>query len=654
MKRKANIFAALLMLIPLAMGFAGGGQQSRAAAGSGALASQREASKLAAQVAAGTLPPLAQRLPVAADIMVEPMESIGAYGDHLNFVCRGRPEQWFYGMIGEEPLFRFTMQGTVEPNVAKSYTVNANSTEYTINLRQGIKWSDGVPFTADDCLFFYEHMIIPQSFGNPIYSCFYSTNPATLERTLCTMEKVNDYQFKVKFANPSPNFLELVAIDVKWLYAPAHYYKTLLPEYIGEAAAAAKAREMGYADVAALGRQTGYYHWNIVGRPQLRPWVVTNDPDSDLMVMERNPYYWKTDAEGRQLPYIDQLHFVRITDVNQKVMKTLAGDVDIATGLPYTSIAALKQGENQGGYRLLTWEATEWSGPGNLQFNMSAEDPKLRALFQNKEFRHAISISADRKEMATLVTDGWSSPAQTAPGPSAMGYSKAWTDKWTEYNPTEAKRLLEQSCGLRMGPDGFYRFSDNTPLTLEIMSSDNTAEAASAGELLTEKYLKNIGIRAVYTYLGDRGYMGELNSTNKLTVVLNFNAPFATVNIALRPDNLVPVRTNMAMWYGRFGTWFATNGKEGEAPTGEILRLIDLYREMTAATTKEQINRLALQMLKLHEENIWSVGFLTATPKLVSVNKNIGNFRETGIWCDEFREIGIVHPAILYFKTDKK
>ncbi|MDR1108336.1 MAG: ABC transporter substrate-binding protein [Spirochaetaceae bacterium] len=634
--------------------FSGGGAQgSGQAQSTGRTAAQREAPKLAQQVLAGTLPPLEQRLPVAADIMIEPMESIGAYGDHLTLAHQGRTGQWFYGMIGEEPLFRFTLQGTVEPNVAKGYTVNANATEYTIYLRQGMKWSDGVPFTAADCIFFYEKMILPRTFGNAIYNCYYSTNPVTKERTLCTMEKVNDYEFKVKFADPSPNFLELVAIDTKWLFAPSHYYKTLLPEFIGEAAAAAKARELGFADVAALGRQTGYYHWNNIDRPQLRPWIVSNDVDAELMIMRRNPYYWKTDAEGRQLPYIDELHFIRYAEDNQRVLMVMSGDLDVAPELPYTSIAALKQNERQGGYRLLTWNTLDWSGKGNLLFNQTSEDPKLRSLFANREFRHAISIAADRKEMAALVSDGWAVPRQASPSEEGMGYSKAWAEKWIEYNPQEAKRLLEQNVGLRMGSDGYYTFPDGSRLTLEIMSADSSAENARAAELLTEKYLKNIGLRATFA-VRDRAYIDEQTRANKINVVMNSDYDLNTINIALRPDSLVPVRNNFSPWYGAFGTWFATNGESGEAPTGEILRLINLYQEMSAATSKEQINRTALQMLKVHEENLWEIGFLSPTPLLITVNNDLRNFLEKGLWCDEFRSLGIAHPAIFYFAKDKK
>lgn len=649
MKRVSLGLIAILLCVGLV--FAGGGGQSNSGAGAGTssgTAIRKEAPELAAKVASGALPPLEQRLPAARDIMVETMDSIGNYGDKLTLFHDGRNSQWYYGMITEEPLFRFKLDGTVEPNVAKGFTVNANSTEYTIQLREGMKWSDGVPFTADDCIFFYEEMILERSFGNAIYNCFYSTNAATGERTLCTMEKINDYEFKVKFTDPSPTFLELVAIDVKWMYAPAHYMKTLLPKFIGEAAAEAKAKEMGFADVAALGRQTGYYHWNIIGRPQVRPWIITNDADSQLMIMERNPYYFKTDAEGKQLPYMNQLHFMRMADPNQKVLKVLAGEVDIDTGLPYTSIAALKQGETQGNYNLLSWDTSAWTGSSNLVFLQSSEDPKLRSLFQNRDFRQAVSISADRKEMATLVSDNWAVPRQSAPPEGSMGYSKAWETKWTEYNPQQARRLLE-GIGLKMGTDGYFTHPDGSRLVLEIMTHDNSAEVAKAAELLTEKYLKDIGLHATFS-LRDRAYLDEQIRANKVDVSIASAYGINTINLTLRPDSVIPVRNNFSAWYGAFGTWFATNGESGEKPTGDILKLIELYQQMRGATNKAQINELALQMLKLHEENLWQIGFLSATPNLITVNKNVMNFMKNGLWCDEFRNLGISHPAIWYKK----
>ncbi|MDR2096852.1 MAG: ABC transporter substrate-binding protein [Treponema sp.] len=657
MEKKVMLIAAVLLL-SVNMLFAGGqqgGAQQSGTQGGAAAALEKESPRLAQQVRDGKLPPLEQRIPKASDVMVEPMESTGAYGDHLTMVFRGKGEQWVTGKITEEPLVRFTADGqaAIEPNVAKSWTVNSNSTEYTIKIREGIKWSDGVPFTSDDCIFFYEHMVLPKSFGNSVAGCFYSTDPKTLERTLCTMTKVDDYTFKVNFKDPAPLFLEKVAIDTKWMFAPAHWMKDYLPEYIGEAAADAKAKELGYANGPAMNREVGYYYWNIPGRPTLRPWIAVTPVDSDLHIQTRNPYYWKVDAEGRQLPYIDELRFERIADDNQKLLKAMSGETDVAIQLPYASITALQQNSSRSGYRLVTWDSAIWSAPsGSLQFNLTAKDPKLRALFENKEFRHAMSIAADRKEMVNLVTDGFAKPAQASPPEGTMGYSRAWAEKWTEYNPQEAKRLLEQSCGLKMGRDGYYTYADGSPLSLEIMSYDDRAETARSAELLTEKYFKNIGIKASFT-VRTMAYIDQLNQTNDLTAVLAPVRPQETINLVLRPGQLVPV-DRTANYSGEYGRWYESNGTAGQEPKGDVLKIQNLYREAMATAEKAGISRIALEMLKILEDNVWQVGYFTDPPVLMAVNSDLKNFPDKRIWCDEFRHAGFAHFANFYFSKDKK
>lgn len=612
----------------------------------------KEAPMLAAKVASGELPPLEERMPKAADIMVEPMDSIGAYGDSLTMDFRGKEEQWTVGKATEENLFRFNSKGELEPNVAKGYDVNADSTEFIIYLREGMRWSDGEPFTADDCVFFYEHMCIPKAFGKSLWDCFFSTNPETKEKTQCTMEVLNDTSFKVTFADPSPNFPEKLAINGKWCYAPRHWYEPLLPEFIGEEAAEAKAKEMGYSDVTAMGLETGYYYWNVVGRPTLRPWVATNDIDGNLFIMERNPYYWKTDADGKQLPYLDTFQFVRISEPNQKVLNTMSGSSDIAFELPYSSIVPLKENETQSGYHLVQWGTSWWaSDNAALQFNQTAQDDNLRALFQNKAFRQAMSIAADRKEMVQLVVDGFALPLQTSPAEGSHGYDKEWSEKWTEYDPEGAKKLLEEECGLVMGSDGYYTFADGSPLSFEILTYDEKEATAKAAELLTEKYFKEIGIKATFA-LRDRSLIEEMLKANEVNATISPVAPMETINITLRPDTLIPVR-NYAAWYGTYGNWYATGGEEGMEPTGDVKTLLELYDDMLSATTKDEIEAIGQKLLAIHKENIWQIGYFSATPLLLAVSDDLQNFPEHEIWADEFRGPGIAHLQNVYFASDK-
>ena len=607
----------------------------------------KESPYLNSMIQSGEILPLEQRLPVASDIMIEDMDEIGNYNDSLTMMFKGRDDKWKIEKCFEEPLFRFREDGLVEPNVAKSYDVNSDSTEYTIYLREGMKWSDGVDFTSEDCLFWYEHMMKKKTFGKSIYSCFYSVDPNTGEKSLCEMEKVDDYSFKVKFKSPSPMFLERVAIDCKWLFAPKHYYEKLLPEFIGEEAAEQKAKELGFKDVAAMGKETGYYYWLQTDRPVLRPWILTNDIDSDLLVCKRNPYYWKTDKYGKQLPYIDELHFVKYADENQNVLKCISGEADISL-INFEDVVTVKQNESKGNYTVLQWSTTDWAETATvLQFNLTCEYPNLRTLFNNKDFREALSIAVDREEVNALLSDGFASPIQSCPPLGAQGYDESWTKKWTEYNPIKAKQLLEKS-GLVLGSDGYYNFKNGDDFVLEIVSGNDAASTPKCAELLTEKYFKEIGIKATFS-LKDRGYVDEMLSSNKIEAILAPVAPMSSINVALRPDTVVPVR-NYAAWYGQYGIWYASHGKDGVKPVGDVAKMIDLYDKLIAAPTKAEITEYSKEILKLHQENLWQIGYMSATPVLIAINNNLVNFPEKAISCDEFRELGLVHWQNLFFR----
>jgi len=647
--KKATLLVALIALAGT-LAFANGTKEMTPAPTGQTVAApakgEKEAPMLAKQVAAGTLPKLEERLPVASDVMVETMDSVGTYSDYFTYLFKGKDDQWTVGKMTEESLFRFKADGTVEPNVAKGYEVNSDATIYTIHLRKGMKWSDGVPFTSEDCIFFYEHMCKPKSFGKSLWDCWYSIDPVTKEKTPCTMEKVDDYTYKVIFKNPAPNFLEMLAINGKWAFAPAHWHKQILPEFIGKDAADAKAKEMGYKDAAAMGKETGYYYWNVVGRPTLRPWVAKNAITSDLLIYERNPYYWKTDKDGKQLPYFDEIHFEKFSDPNQLLLKTLSGENDINISISYTDLATLKQNQGKGGYSIYSWGNTTWSsGCASLQLNLTTPDDKIRALYQNIDFRHALSIAVDRTEVSALVTDGFSEPLQASPAKGALGYSEEWAKKWTEYDPEGARKLLEK-CGLVMGSDGYYQFADGTPFILDILSHDNTSATSKVAELLTEKYYKAAGIKATFS-LRDRSLVENMLINNEVQAILNPVSPMETVSIILRPDTLVPVR-NYSAWYGTYGDWYVSGGKKGMEPTGDVKTLLSLYDELLATSDKAKQVTIAEKMLKLHQENVWQIGYFKDAPTLMVVKSDLKNFPKTSIYCDEFRGLGIAHLQNLY------
>ena len=140
---------------------------------------------------------VADRLPVASDVMVEDASylTIGTYGGELRRSAGGG--NWDAGKPIEEGLFRFNVSGAVEPNVAKGYAINDDATVYTIYLREGMKWSDGEPFTAEDCVWFYNAVCLNKVDGKGVRNCHKDANgdPAVVE-------KVDDTTFTVTFGTP--------------------------------------------------------------------------------------------------------------------------------------------------------------------------------------------------------------------------------------------------------------------------------------------------------------------------------------------------------------------------------------------------------------------------------------------------------------------
>ncbi|MBQ4159047.1 MAG: hypothetical protein IJD86_13040, partial [Clostridia bacterium] len=280
------------------------------------------------------LPPVADRLP--AEPMVEDADylAVGVYGGELKTSTSS--SSWTTGKIIEEGLFRFTTEGVAVPNVAKGYDVNEDATVYTIYLREGMKWSDGAPFTAEDCVWFYNKVCLNKVDSKGVRACHKDAdgNPAVVE-------KVDDTTFTVTFATPKYGFIEALCVDLKWHFAPKHIFEGMVDDIIAgnNDAALAKAKEIcgvEFADVSKAGKEMLYYFWNYAGIPTLNPYVLSteagkNDVKGTYYEYVRNPYYWKVDTAGQQLPYIDKIVYTAIQNVDQSLMLLLDGTVDFQT-----------------------------------------------------------------------------------------------------------------------------------------------------------------------------------------------------------------------------------------------------------------------------------------------------------------------------------
>lgn len=319
-------------------------------------AKEKQASMLQELVSRLELPQLEKRLPVEADRLTEELSQIGVYGGSVQ-LAQENADTVTRELVAEG-LFCYGTDGEIAPNIAKGYMVNVDKTKYTIYLREGMRWSDGVLFTADDCIFFYEHLCLPEVFGESLWSCFTAYDTDGMPKN-ASFKKLDEYSFEVTFSVAKPEFLEELLAYGGICFAPEHYFVNLLPEYMGEDAAVAKAKDMGYGGVKEMLQATIGCAWNTPGVPTLNPYCISTeegewDVTGEYYRFVRNPYYWKVDAEGKQLPYLDALEFTRVSTATQKLLLITEGYLSVGELEP-GQLTEAWAGTERGNYRIVTW-----------------------------------------------------------------------------------------------------------------------------------------------------------------------------------------------------------------------------------------------------------------------------------------------------------
>lgn len=649
MNKKLMGLALMLIMASSLFGFGASEEETKEETTGGLWLDSKEAPELAAMVANGSLPPLEERIPQGDNAFIEEADEIGDYGGIWDQVWGGMDSKWTVGNIAAEALFDFTPDGEeIYPMVAKGYEVNEDSTVYTVYLREGLRWSDGELFTSEDVSFYYEHMLKPETFGKALYNCYYSTDPETGERTPAELVVIDDYTFEYRFKDPSPIFLRKLVVDNRWAFAPAHFYKTILPEFVGEEEALVIAKEKGFNDIDGLGQWYGYYYWVWADRPTLRPWVAVNHPNDEFFVMERNPYYYKTDAEGNQLPYMDELRFKRVEDPNQYVLEAIAGNIDMQA-FTLNDFTILKENERAGNYNLIMYQNSSLVG-SSIQFNLAVEDLRFREVFADIRFREAISVAIDRNVVSEMISGGLSEPTQFAPPEGFPGHDPEWSKQWTEYDPARANKLLDD-MGLEMGSDGYRNFSDGTDFMIPFEHSDATSAGAAFGELVV-KYLGEVGIECVVRMI-DNTLLSTKIYANELVAMASTEAgstSLQAMDIMLRPEVYIPNRPLVA-WNSAFGDYVGTDGENGVAPYGPIKEIVDLYTIANTKTSEAEMRAVYDEILDVHKENQLLLGFTEAGPPIFLANKNIRNLPENAIFCDEFRSLTTLKLSKVFFEN---
>jgi peptide/nickel transport system substrate-binding protein len=424
-----------------------------------ALSIYHEAPQLQQQVASGKIPPIDARLP-RSPFLVQPFARIGRYGGTWHRAIRPtRDQASFIRIIGYENLMRWDpLWINVIPNIAERYEVNPAATVYTFYLREGMRWSDGMPFTADDILFWYEDVFLNKELTPSI--------PAWLTSGGKPVKVTKRDATTVSFTFEVPNGLFLMNLAAPWgaepTEYPRHYLQQFLPRYNPQGIAPLLAQTAQPSWPALFRAKAGSEvdhpsRWQNPALPRLHAWLLTTPYASDAqeIVARRNPYYWKIDPAGNQLPYIDRIVYKVFDDRPQLEEMLRKGAIDMQTRhIPQNWFAA--EGHAQT-FTLIS----SFSNTAVISLNLTHRNPTLRRLFQNKDFRIGLSHAIDRQAIIAKVFAGEGEPYQVAPKPESPFYHKRLALQYTEYDVALANAYLDKACGTardaagyRLRPDG--------------------------------------------------------------------------------------------------------------------------------------------------------------------------------------------------------
>ncbi len=411
----------------------------------------KEAPMLAERVGRGELPPVSERLP-ENPLVVVPMEEIGRYGGKLRRALTGDIVQ----TPGVSKTLRENLMGYERPlaksiqlSLAESYAFQDEGRIAIFKIRKDIKWSDGVPFTVDDILFWYDDMTFNDDARNsPLPPRIWTVDDRPIR-----MEKVDAHTLKI--SSPKPLGRVLNALCLSDIAQPKHILARYHPRYSPEATYEA------FRDSTTTARLL--YKPSI---PTLSAWAPVRWDRGQRILYERNPYYWKVDTEGHQLPYADQIEFTVIQDPQVILLKFINVEIDLFGRYSRIDMfPTLKAEEGKGKFKLLISGPT--SGP-SFYLNWDAPKPALRQAFRDRRVRIALSYAIHREEINQILFHGLLRLSGYSFGPLSPYFSEEAAQKYAEYDPDRARSLLEEAGYRDTDGDGFREFKNGSRFELNI------------------------------------------------------------------------------------------------------------------------------------------------------------------------------------------
>ncbi|PNH77907.1 ABC transporter substrate-binding protein [Vibrio diazotrophicus] len=585
-----------------------------------------ESPQLNELVKSGKLPKVEERLP-ENPLVVEPNESIGQYGGTLNLVGKAMDNGHRIRTIAYDNLFNFdTTYSKVIPNLAVGFTSNTENTEFTIQLRKGVKWSDGTAFTADDIAFYINEII-----GDPEHS---GNRPLALPaHDSAKAEVIDAHTVKITLAKPNGMFIRTLAtVDSESFTAfPKHYCSQFMPKFNDKAVENAKAKGFdSWRQYASTRCEAHYFleHHANVDRPVLTAWKVTTPPGPNAThaVYERNPYYWQVDTEGNQLPYLDSVRWRYSEDQEEMVLRAANGETDFQhRDIGQTSYRSLLiENEEKGNYTY-KFRPSTLSTELALPLNQTSKDPLKRELFANKDFRIALSHAIDRSEISETVYSGVVGPHQAAPTDISPFYDKDAVEQYTQYDVKKANKILDDLGLTKRDAEGYRLLKNGERLRIEAISETRRKGVfADALELIKNQW-KDVGIFLDIRII-ESNHLINLRLTNDFDLIPNLGE--GGVGVIDEARYYFPFSPESTWGMGYYLWANEPTNEFAVEPPAYVKQQLELWKKVTETSSQEEQQKYMKEIMQIAKENFYVIGTVEAMPAGVVVSNKLHNVPE--------------------------
>jgi peptide/nickel transport system substrate-binding protein len=622
------------------------------------VAAAKEAPMLADMVASGKLPPLDERLPVNP-LTLRPVNVTGNYGGRFKMAHWWHQGGAAAGMYGNSPL-RWVDDGLgVAPGACESWEANDDNTVWTLNFRRGLKWSDGSAVTTADVLYWWNDMVL-----NPDHSDQVPSELPAIGGVLPVLTGVDDFTLTITFPKSAPLTAKRLAMWVngqigpKWI-VPSEYAKQFHPKY-----------NTAYADYVEHDAKIDY---RINPEcPALTAWVVKEYKEGEFSTWDRNPYYYAVDTEGNQLPYVDGMDIKASPDAQYFLLQVMQGSVswEVYTyQLTLGDIATLKEGEARGNYEVRFWDTG--SGTGQMYFwNYDVKDAKKRELYRNPKFKAAMSLAVDRPTIRRIVYYDTGTPTTGSMSPKALEFNfnaaaqshyEKFRTIYADFDPEQAKALLDEIGVVDKNGDGFREFPDGAKLEVKVdLQADAGQECLKVLEI-TQKNWNDIGLNIIINQMPPSEF-GPAWRAGTLEFRTNWEVGDGPDHL-LFPSWVVPDETER--WAPLTGQMRIVAGTEKADTEGEkspwdrqpprynvddpdysepMRKLHALYDEAIFEVDEMKRMELVWEMNEIHmTEGPFFIGTVANTPRIIIVSKDLDNVPTR----DQLKLGGFCNPWII-------